>query len=228
VAVKVVRSRPPALGPRFTVLVFDGPPACGKTTLVRLLKRRYDARAYRYTRLRLVNILFAVLAKISPNLLCSKVRRDNVDPVMLVNSYYLEKVSWLIFVLEVVYKYLRYSSLLSLALCGSLLVVDEGFSLGWANYLNLMLHRKALKPGHVDLLMRLDLQFLKLLTKVRRVYIYFIDRSLEKLSTFWRNRGHRVHYDTTYALLVRYSFRILEEACRRFMIAVRIKRVYVP
>ena len=107
-------------------------------------------------------------------------------------------------------------------------VVDEWFSLGWANYYNLLVYKKAFKLKHVEVLMRLDVLFLHLLSRMSRVYVYFIDRSQEKLALFWRRRGHVTPYDVRYATLVRYFFNLFVHTCERRKINISIKYLYLP
>ena len=118
-----------------------------------------------------------------------------------------------------------YALLLILAIIKRDLVIDEGISLGWANYFNLMIYKKALKPSHVVLLTRLDLVFFRAVSKIRRIYYYFVDRSLEKLEFFWRKRGNRVPYDIKFSLMVRYSFDLFVNIYKRCGIEARVKYI---
>jgi hypothetical protein len=106
-------------------------------------------------------------------------------------------------------------------------VIDEWFSLGWANYYNLMIRKKAFMPRHVEMLMRLDIMFLRFLSRVSRIRVYFIDRSREKLTLFWRRRGHVTPYDARFAILVRYFFNLFVQVCKEHKINVDIKYLYL-
>jgi hypothetical protein len=209
------------------IVIIDGPPAAGKSSVVRLLRQKYRAPAFLYKRLGLVNVLYMLLLMVAPNLQCNRISRENVDHIMLVNQVYLVRMPTLTLGLEVLYKCIRYCLLLFLALTRRNLVVDEGFSLGWANYLNLRIFKKALKHNHIALLMRLDLQYLRLLSSIHKVYYYFIDRDQGKLSTLWRRKGHRAIYDKKYSFLVRCSFKFFEEMYEKYGIKARVKCIYI-
>jgi len=209
------------------IIVVDGPPASGKSTIVEYLRRRHGFSVHRYKRLGLVNTLMLLLWI---NLQSKEVKHyihDKVDPVILVSPSYLEKLSWLLFGLEAVYKCVRYASLLFLALMCRNIVIDEWFSLGWANYFNLMSFKRALKREHVAFLVRIDLASLRVLSKVHDVYYCFIDRSLEKLKSNWHKRGHKVPYDVKFSLLARCAFKLFTETIREHNINVRVKYAYV-
>jgi len=210
------------------IIIIDGPPAGGKSTLVRVLKLRYCANTYHYKRLGLNNVFYALLLRIAPGLQCCKLERGRVDPIILVNPNYLVKMSILTLILEIMYKCIEYFLLLLLALMNRCLIIDELFSLGWANYFNLLLFKKALRPNYVIFLMRFDLKFFHMLSRLHKIYYYFIDRSLEKLEMFWRKRGNATPYDVRYLLLVRYSFKLFSEISRKYGIKIKINRIYTP
>jgi hypothetical protein len=211
------------------IIIFDGPPASGKSTIATFLKHSFNAKIYCYKRLGFVNIVAKLLIGIAPHLrVCRFADEHFVDSVMIIDSNLLKKISFLTFYLEIAYKFLQYCLLFMHILTESNVVVDEGPSLGWANYLSLMLSKKVLKPYHVDLLMRLDLQLLRALSRLRRIHMYFIDRSQEKLSILWHRKGSKSPYGIMYASLVRYSFRLFEGTCRRRGINIRVRYVYFP
>lgn len=208
------------------IVIIDGPPASGKSTITAFLKRKHRTKIYCYKRLGFVNTLAKMLIRIAPHLqVCDFADKDFVDPVMTIDSNFLENTSFLMLCLEVTYKLLQYCSFFMHILTKSDVVVDEGFSLGWANYLNLMLNKRALKPRHVDLLMRLDLQFSRTLSRLCRLHVWFIDRSQKKLDVLWQRKGRKSPYATLFAFLVRYSFKLFEEASRRQGIDMRVQRL---
>jgi hypothetical protein len=211
------------------IVIIDGPPASGKSTIATFLKHSRNAKIYCYRRLGFMNIVAKLLTKVAPHLqICDFVDKNFVDPVMIIDSNFLKRISFLMFYLEVMYKFLQYYLFFMYILTKSNVVVDEGPSLGWANYLNLMLNKKALKPPHVDLLMRLDLQFFRALSRLRRLHIWFIDRHQEKLSMLWQRKGGRSPYSILFASLVRYSFKLFREASKRQLINMRVRRLCLP
>ena len=210
------------------IIIIDGPPASGKSILVEFLRLRYCINTYSYKRLGLNNVFYALLLRIAPGLQCCKLEGGRVDLIILVNPNYLVKISILTLILEIMYKCIEYFLLLLLALMNQCLIIDEGVSLGWANYLNLMLFKKALRPNYVIFLMRFDLNFFHILSRLHKIYYYFIDRSLEKLEIFWYKRGNTTSYDMRYLLLVRYSFKLFNEISKKYGIKIKINRIYTP
>jgi len=152
---------------------------------------------------------------------------DRVDPVILVDSKYLKRISALTTTLEVVYKFVMYASLLSLALLKQDLVIDEGVSLGWANYLNLMLSKKALKPSQVSILMRLDLVVFRMLARIQKIYYYFVEKDLRELETLWRKRGNIAPYDVKYFLMVKYSFNLFATIYKKYGVNAIVEHIYM-
>jgi len=209
------------------ILVIDGPPASGKSTLVRLLARNYRTKTFRYKRLGLINILSTLLLKMMQSEQSRRLGGDRVDPVILVDSKYLKRISALTTTLEVVYKFVMYASLLSLALLKQDLVIDEGVSLGWANYLNLMLSKKALKPSQVSILMRLDLVVFRTLARIQKIYYYFVEKDLRELETLWRKRGNIAPYDVKYFLMVKYSFNLFATIYKKYGVNAIVEHIYM-
>jgi len=210
------------------IIIIDGPPASGKSTLIEFLRLRYCINTYSYKRLGLNNVFYALLLRIVPGLQCCRLKGDRVDPITLVNPTYLMRMPILTLILEIMYKCIEYFLLLLLALMNRCLIIDEWFSLGWANYLSLMLFKKALKHHHVIFLVKLDLNFLYIFSKLHKIYYYFMDRSLGKLEMFWHKRGNIMSYDVKYLLLVRYSFRLFNEINRKHGFKIKINYIYIP
>ena len=222
------------------IIIIDGPPASGKSTIVVFLARRFNFKVYGFKRLGFLN-LFAELPlrvilsvsvlsvmKVSEDLKTMQVlKRERRDPILLISLGLLKRIAFIDFLLEAIYKFVRFFLFIILALMCRNVVVDEWFSLGWANYYNLMIRREAFRSRHVEVLMRLDIAFLRLLSKVSRVHVYFIDRSQEKLALLWHRRGHITPYDTRFAILVRYFFNLLVQACKERKIDIDIEYLYL-
>ena len=79
--------------------------------------------------------------KVVPNLQCHTLKGDRTDPVVI-DTNYLKRITTLNMLLEVIYKYVMYILMLILVIMKRDLVIDEGISLEWANYFNLMLYKK--------------------------------------------------------------------------------------
>jgi len=200
---------------RKKIIVLDGPPASGKTSIAHVLKDKTGAFSITYKRLGFANIISALLLHVSPIMrghAC--LERLRCDPIIELREEVLQRLSNLVFLLEILYKIVQQFLILLLTLFLPVIIVDEWFSLEWANYFNLYL-RKGLKAKHVDALIRLDIAFLRLLGLLRGIslQIIFIDRKLHKLEELWKRRGHSIPYDTLFYRLVRFSFNILRRAC---------------
>jgi hypothetical protein len=222
------------------MLIVDGPPASGKSTIAMFLAKRLSHKVYTFKRLGLLNLYAEFLLHITPSVgmhgngersegfkVLQVLKRERRDPVLFINSRFLERTTFIAFLLEIIYKCLRFFLLIVSALTYRRIIVDEWFSLGWANYYNLMIRKKAFMPRHVEMLMRLDIMFLRFLSRVSRIRVYFIDRSREKLTLFWRRRGHVTPYDTRFAILVRYFFNLFVQVCKEHKINVDIKYLYL-
>ncbi len=223
------------------IIIVDGPPASGKSTIATFLAKKFSCKVYSFKRLGFLNLYAEFLLHITPSAnmhgnvgrsgrfkVLQVVKRERRDPILLINPRFLEKTTFINFLLEVIYKYVRFSLLVASALTSRRIIVDEWFSLEWANYYNLMYYKKAFKPRHVEVLMRLDISLLSFLSGAKRVHVYFIERDWSKLALFWRRRGHVTHYDVKYATLVKYFFNLFTYTCRGQKIEIGIKHLRLP
>jgi hypothetical protein len=222
------------------MLIIDGPPASGKSTIAVFLARRLGSKVYNFKRLGFLNLFAELLLQTTPPVsilggkrvhesskLIQVLKHERRDPLLFISSRFLQRIAFINFLLEVIYKYVRFLSLIVSALMYRNIVVDEWFSLGWANYYNLIVYKKAFKPKHIEVLIRLDIQFLRFLSKISEARVYFIDREQEKLILFWRRRGHITSYDIRYTTLVRYFFNLFIYVCEGHKIDINVKYLHL-
>jgi len=199
---------------RKKIIVLDGPPASGKTSIAHVLKDKTGAFSITYKRLGFANIISALLLHVSPIIrghAC--LERLRCDPITELREEALQRLSNLVFLLEVLYKIMQQFLILLLTLFLHVIIVDEWFSLGWANYFNLYL-RRGLKAKHVEILIRLDMAFFKLLSSLHSasLQLIFIDRDLNKVKEYWVKRGHKIPYDVKFYKLTYLAFNILKNS----------------
>jgi len=196
------------------VIVLDGPPASGKTSTAGVLRSRTGAVTVTYKRLGLANVFSTIILHIFPatqGYICPEKLR--CDPIMELRREFFQRVSSLVFLSEIIYKIIQQLLILFLVLFSHKVVVDEWFSLGWANYLNLYL-QKGFKAEYVDILIRFDVTFLRVVNSLNiSLQLIFIDRRINKVEELWRRRGHLIPYDRLFYRLVHLSYNILRNIC---------------
>ncbi|MEM2562252.1 MAG: hypothetical protein QXT06_07995 [Candidatus Bathyarchaeia archaeon] len=185
-------------------IIFDGPPASGKTTRSRILARKLRCPYLRYKTLGFANILSTIIIRLAPGYSITRIKhlRTKEDPVLLLDSRLLSKMQLIIFLAEIPYKILQVTLLIVLSLIYSCLIIDEFLVLRIANYVNVYLHG-GLSKWHAELLIRIDLALLRVLAKHGTIQYIYIDRCIEELKNLWHKREFNKAYSETYLILVR-------------------------
>jgi len=185
------------------VIIFDGPPASGKSTYSTIMARKLRVSHLKYKTLGPINVISTFIIRIAPDL--SKdpnYVKTKEDPLLLLRSQILKKIRFVTFLTELPYKIFQAIMLILLSILCKGLVIDEFFTLRAANYINVHLH-KGLSKQQAELLMRIDLTLLKVLAKLNSVHYIYIDRRNEELKCLWCNREHDKEYSKKYLKLVR-------------------------
>jgi hypothetical protein len=185
------------------IIIFDGPPASGKTTCSIITARKLRFLYLKYKALGPINIVSTLIIRIAPDLSKNpSYIKTKEDPLLLLKSQMLKKIRFIIFLTELLYKIFQVITLIMLSTIYKRLVIDEFFTLRAANYINVYLH-KGLSKRQAELLIRIDLALLKALAKHHPIYYIYIDRDTEELKHLWHNREHDKEYSEKYLTLVR-------------------------
>ena len=185
------------------IIIFDGPPASGKTTRSIITAQKLRFLYLKYKALGLINIISILLMQIAPNLSKNpSYIKTKEDPLLLLKPQMLEKIRFITFLTELLYKVFQAIKLVMLSTICKGLVIDEFFTLRAANYINVYLY-KGLGKRQAELLIRIDLALLKALAKHNSLYYIYLDRDAEELKRLWRNRERDKEYSEKYLTLVR-------------------------
>ena len=185
------------------IIIFDGPPASGKTTRAMITARKLHCLHLKYKALGLVNIISVLIVRIAPDLSKnSSYIKTKEDPILLIKSQILKKMKFIAFLTELLYKMVQIVLLIILSTICRKLVIDEFFALRAANYINIYLHN-GLGKRQAELLIRIDLALLKALAKGHSLYYIYVDRETKELRRFWHKRERDKKYSEKYLALVR-------------------------
>ncbi|MEM0057178.1 MAG: hypothetical protein QXH96_01705 [Candidatus Geothermarchaeota archaeon] len=198
------------------IIIFDGPPASGKTTRSRILAQKLRSPYLHYKVLGFVNTLSTIIIRLAPRYSMTRLKhfRTKEDPVLLLDSRLLNKMKLIIFLAEIPYKILQVVLLIALSFICSYLVIDEFLVLRIANYVNVYLHG-GLSRWQAELLIRTDLALLKVLAKHGNIRYIYIDRHIEELKNLWYKREFNKEYSETYLILVRLIWKIYQPEISR-------------
>lgn len=194
------------------IIFFDGPPACGKTTLTYIYSNLYKMHLCKYKRLCISNVLSTFLLKILNE------KHSNVtfkeDPILkLCTKLHINaiRISYFIIITEICCKFLNILKILFLSLLLNRgIIVDEGPSLAFSNYLNLYRRYKCLLASHFYMLLRLEISMLLLLSKFFELTLIFIRRDLPVLRKLWSLRSTQIPYDVEFFIYSIICYRYLQ------------------
>lgn len=197
---------------KLVVLIIDGPPASGKTTLSKVISSYLNCVRMKYKALGVINIISALLINtiFRRVTLRKELIKRKEDPVLLLDLNILIRLRHVIFLTELVYKalqaFLLIMTLYTLILLSfyrqRCLVIDEFLVLRTANYINLHIHG-GLSGWHLMLLRRLDMSVFQVLTRCCVLRYIYIDRSLREILDLWNKREMGKPYSYRYLAIVR-------------------------
>ncbi|MEM2703845.1 MAG: hypothetical protein QXR45_11870 [Candidatus Bathyarchaeia archaeon] len=208
-----------------STIIFDGPPASGKTTLSRILAQRFHCPYMHYKALGFINIISTAILRLIRRYSITQVKpiRTKEDPVLLLEPRLLKRMRWIIFLVELPYKMFQVMMLGILSIICSYLVIDEFFTLRAANYINVYFHG-GLSKRQAELLMRIDLALLRTLAKHRGILYIYIDRPVEELKNLWHKREHDKEYSEEYLAIVRLIWKMYQAQISDFAQIQQITR----
>ena len=103
------------------IIIVDGPPASGKSTIAMYVAKRLGFKVYRFKRLGFLNLYAELLLQISSlrdmlsdmgvhagSRILQVLKRDEKDPILFVSSRFLQRTSLVNFLLEAIYKCVRF------------------------------------------------------------------------------------------------------------------------
>ena len=155
------------------IVVVEGPPATGKSTIIGMVVEKYGCIRVSYRRLGLVNIFFSLFLRTHRSDSARLCRRD---PVVHAGIGVARRLSLAIFLLEVVYKAIIQLEVLATLVLGTVLrkrciILDEFIILSIANYVNLYL-KGIIGRRAFSVLVRLDAAFYKVILRYRPRYVF--------------------------------------------------------
>lgn len=198
-----------------TVIIIDGPPAAGKTTLGLKLVRHVGGCVVNYKAFGPANIIAKAILKLSKTTSTVFAHIDSRRDPFLLFPYTFWRRSipaiTMLTILELLYKMFQQIIILLLLLLKRVIVIDEFLILRFANYIN------TLRLGVIDvstfkLLYWQDICFLKLISTLANVKYIILEPDISILIRNWRKRGHRVPYDLNFLAITRYAIRTLKES----------------
>ncbi|MEM4482002.1 MAG: hypothetical protein QXV04_04700, partial [Desulfurococcaceae archaeon] len=198
------------------IIIFDGPPASGKTTRSRILVRKLCCPVIQYRAIGLANFISTVIFRLTPAFLETNINHIKGDPVLFIKRQVLERIRSIIFLTELLYKFLQTLKLLIFSLSFKCLIIDEFFILRTANYINVYLYG-GLKKWQVILLMRLDIALLRMLSHIGNLHYTYINRHTNELRRLWYKRSHSKDYPSgKYLMLIQIVWRKNKEIIYKF------------
>lgn len=206
-----------------SIILLDGPPASGKTTICKILSKRYCCPCVRYKCLGFANVIAKIILKLTTrdsNLLTCLVSRKE-DPILLLGTSFLRKNRHVIFLLEIPYKVLQVILICLLVKVRNCIIIDEFLSLRVANYINMYIHG-GLSRCHMEILIRLDLASLITFALSKSAFYIYVDRRLEELERMWSQREHNKEYSRLFLALVRATWKKYKPLICRFVQIVEI------
>lgn len=186
------------------LIIIDGPPASGKTTLSYKFFNKLGGYVTRYRAFGPANIMtqYFKLNIIYYDNKIIKILRNDLFLTIPLEKW--EKIKKLIFLLELIYKFFQQFIIITILLLKKVVILDEFMILRLANYINVVINNK-FSYKIMKYLFIIDLKFAILLSKFSSMIYIYMEPNLTKMMANWQHRGHRLPYDIKFLAIVRYS-----------------------
>ena len=194
---------------RRIIIIVDGPPASGKTTLKTILLAKIGGSSINYKAFGPANLIAKMVLRFASIAIPSSYDKTRHDPFLLLTPNFWSKLCIVIILLELLYKMLQQLVILALVLLKNVVIIDEFLVLRLANYINTLKHG-IINANALALLCRQDIYFLKYVSTIAYVKYIYIEPSLSMLTKYWQKRGHKVPYNKGFLNLTKYSLKIVK------------------
>jgi len=192
------------------LIIIAGPPASGKTTLSSALAPALKATKVSFKSFGLLGFFVPLILLKVLGMYDADYRSSGISPVSLLPKN-IRGLRTLLLFNEIIYKCFNWIYVwLNLQFRGCV-VVDEGFVIPWANYINLYQYSRYASKKGIKALIYLDLLILTHIADSTKISFIFCDAQNHTLLKRWHRKGRAFPYPHLYADLIRKSMATIDK-----------------